>query len=96
MKTFWLVVQEVTPYILSLWRSSSWWHRYSASRPPPSTAYFTMLLVRKDLLPGISSDSFSQVDFRNSVMGERIRVLVVVVAITNLLSLMDAIYVFGN
>jgi hypothetical protein len=63
-------LQEVTPSILALLSSASWWERYVASDPPWGAPYFTMLLARRDAVGGtVTPRSFRRSEYNNSAMG---------------------------
>ncbi len=68
------IMQEVTPLILSLWRSAPWWRHYTAPAAPSDRAYFTLLLAHKEKAP-VPAMAFRDKEFPNSVMGERKRLL---------------------
>lgn len=61
--------QEVTPYIQSLFESSSWWPRYQCSSRPQGAPYFTLLLVKRDGAIKVEGSGFVERPFRNSIMG---------------------------
>jgi hypothetical protein len=66
-----LLLQEVTPLILQLFASSSWWEDYTPSPAPLHAPYFTLLLVRA-VSPGGTSNTgggFRNKGFGNSRMG---------------------------
>lgn len=63
-------MQEVTPLIQALLQSAPWWQQYAASPAPSGAPYYTLLLIKRSAAPGLSSSSFREVEFQNSVMGE--------------------------
>lgn len=65
-----LLLQEVTPFILELFINMDWWSQYHCCPPPGDAPYFTLLLVHKAAAPGVSSSSFRERPFYNSVMGK--------------------------
>eukprot|EP00878_Enallax_costatus_P020405 GHUV01021568.1.p1 GENE.GHUV01021568.1~~GHUV01021568.1.p1 ORF type:complete len:505 (+),score=170.22 GHUV01021568.1:351-1865(+) len=68
-----ICLQEVTPYILELFINMEWWSHYHCCPAPVDAPYFTLLLIHKSAAGGVSSDSFKERPFYNSVMGRSLR-----------------------
>ncbi|GBF88546.1 hypothetical protein Rsub_01261 [Raphidocelis subcapitata] len=76
-----VTLQEVTPTILALLCRARWWGRYVPSDPPEGSGYFTLLLARRDAVPGaVVPRSFRRSRYPNSVMGRCLLTLTASVA----------------